>query len=285
MSCWAHGLAAAIPLGRADDIGYLAARFEPFRGQHVANGAGAGLFLGPVRLAVRPARRRVRPLDPAVRGLRARASGCRRHRRPGFPLPAPLRLRRRVAPPRTAGGLRLAVNRVNRRRGRTAPLRLVPFPRPNRPLPAQLAALARRCSAVDPPRPRVAQLVRPRLTDQPIHPAVYLPRPPAENPLPPLPAQPRFHHPHPIRRWARDGFPGGLFPRWPRLARSLTSFPFTPPRRPDRHDLPPPPRVRGLPPPPPPAGPRKSPAPGNPPPPSPRRPPPPPPPGVWRVTG
>jgi hypothetical protein len=24
------------------------ARFEPFRGQHIANGAGAGVYLGPV---------------------------------------------------------------------------------------------------------------------------------------------------------------------------------------------------------------------------------------------
>jgi hypothetical protein len=42
MSCWAHGLAVAIGLGRAEDIEFLAAGFESFRGQHVANGAGAG---------------------------------------------------------------------------------------------------------------------------------------------------------------------------------------------------------------------------------------------------
>ena len=48
LSCWAHGLAVAIPLGRAGYIELLAARFEPFRGQHVANGAGPGVYTGPV---------------------------------------------------------------------------------------------------------------------------------------------------------------------------------------------------------------------------------------------
>jgi hypothetical protein len=42
MAAWAHGLAVAIRLGRSQDIEFLAARFEPFRGQHVANGAGPG---------------------------------------------------------------------------------------------------------------------------------------------------------------------------------------------------------------------------------------------------
>jgi hypothetical protein len=50
MAAWAHGLAVAIRLGRMEDIEFLAARFEPFRGQHVANGAGPGVYMGPVEL-------------------------------------------------------------------------------------------------------------------------------------------------------------------------------------------------------------------------------------------
>ena len=42
MSAWGHALAAVIGLGRAGDIEFLASRFEPFRGQHTANGAGPG---------------------------------------------------------------------------------------------------------------------------------------------------------------------------------------------------------------------------------------------------
>ena len=45
-AAWAHGLPVAIGLGRAEDIEFLAARFEPFRGQHVANGAGSGVYMG-----------------------------------------------------------------------------------------------------------------------------------------------------------------------------------------------------------------------------------------------
>ena len=42
MSAWGHALAAAIGLGRTGDIEFLASRFEPFRGQHVANGPALG---------------------------------------------------------------------------------------------------------------------------------------------------------------------------------------------------------------------------------------------------
>ncbi len=40
MAAWGHALPVAIGLGRAEDTEFLAARFEPFRGRHVANGAG-----------------------------------------------------------------------------------------------------------------------------------------------------------------------------------------------------------------------------------------------------
>src|ERR1700693_5072653 len=45
MSAWAHGLPVAIGLGRMEDVEFLAAQFEPFRGPHVANGAGSGVYM------------------------------------------------------------------------------------------------------------------------------------------------------------------------------------------------------------------------------------------------
>ncbi len=73
MAAWAHGLAVAIGLGRAEDIEFLAARFEPFRGQHVANGAGPGVYMGrsSCRSARRPPRWAIstRQLFPAFQSL------------------------------------------------------------------------------------------------------------------------------------------------------------------------------------------------------------------------
>jgi tetratricopeptide (TPR) repeat protein len=76
MAAWAHGLAVAIRLGRLEDIEFLAARFEPFRGQHVANGAGPGTYMGPVELPLGQAAAALGQLDPAVEDLRTAASIC-----------------------------------------------------------------------------------------------------------------------------------------------------------------------------------------------------------------
>ena len=76
MAAWAHGLAVAIRLGRMEDIGFLAAQFEPFRGQHVANGAGPGVYLGPVELPLGQAAAALGHLDPAVEDLQTAASIC-----------------------------------------------------------------------------------------------------------------------------------------------------------------------------------------------------------------
>ena len=76
MAAWAHGLAVAIRLGRMEDIEFLAARFEPFRGQHVANGAGPGVYMGPVELPLGQAAAALGHLDPAVEDLQTAASIC-----------------------------------------------------------------------------------------------------------------------------------------------------------------------------------------------------------------
>ena len=76
MAAWAHGLAIAIRLGRTEDIEFLAARFEPFRGQHVANGAGPGVYMGPVELPLGQAAAALGHLDPAVDDLQTAASIC-----------------------------------------------------------------------------------------------------------------------------------------------------------------------------------------------------------------
>src|ERR1017187_9745933 len=76
MAAWAHGLPVAIRLGRTQDIEFLAAQFEPFRGQHVANGAGPGVYMGPVELPLGQAAAAPGPPGPAVEDLQTAASIC-----------------------------------------------------------------------------------------------------------------------------------------------------------------------------------------------------------------
>src|ERR1022692_1537072 len=76
MAAWAHGLPVAIRLGRTQDIEFLAAQFEPFRGQHVANGAGPGVYMGPVELPLGQAAAALGHLGPAVEDLQTAASIC-----------------------------------------------------------------------------------------------------------------------------------------------------------------------------------------------------------------
>jgi DNA-binding CsgD family transcriptional regulator len=76
MAAWGHALAVVIGLGRTADIEFLASRFEPFRGQHVANGAGPGVYMGPVELQVGLATAALGRLDAAVADLSAAVSIC-----------------------------------------------------------------------------------------------------------------------------------------------------------------------------------------------------------------
>ena len=78
-----HGLAVAIGLARTEDIEFLATRFEPFRGQHVANSAGSGVYMGPVELQLGMAAAALGQLDAAVTDLEAAVSGCAANGAPG----------------------------------------------------------------------------------------------------------------------------------------------------------------------------------------------------------
>ncbi len=76
MSAWGAALAVAIGLGRTEDIEFLASRFEPFRGQHAANGAGAGVYMGPVELQLGLAAAALGRPDAAASDLAAAVSIC-----------------------------------------------------------------------------------------------------------------------------------------------------------------------------------------------------------------
>ena len=76
MSSLAFGLQAAIGLDRREDIEFVAAWFEPFRGRHVANGAGTGIYMGPVELQLGLAAAALGRLDAAAADLQTAVSSC-----------------------------------------------------------------------------------------------------------------------------------------------------------------------------------------------------------------
>ncbi len=88
-------------LGRTEDIEFLAARFEPFRGRHVANGAGTGVYMGPVELQLGLAAALGR-LDAAVADLQTAVSICDANGACGYGVQAAVELAavlvRRLAP-------------------------------------------------------------------------------------------------------------------------------------------------------------------------------------------
>jgi hypothetical protein len=92
MSAWGHALAVAIGLGRTEDIEFLASQFAPFRGQHAANGAGAGVYMGPVELHLGLAAAALGRLDAAVSDLEAAVSICGANGARGYAVQASVEL-------------------------------------------------------------------------------------------------------------------------------------------------------------------------------------------------
>ena len=103
MAAWGHALPIAIGLDRPEDIEFLAAQFAPFRGRHVANGAGTGVYMGPVELQLGLAAAALGRLDAAVADLQAAVSICDANGACGYGVASIHRARRRPGPPPGAG--------------------------------------------------------------------------------------------------------------------------------------------------------------------------------------
>jgi DNA-binding NarL/FixJ family response regulator len=101
---WGHGLPVAVELGRTADVEFLAAQFEPFRGQHVANGAGAGVYMGPVELRLGQAYGALGRLDQAVADLEHAAAVCSANGARGYAVEASVDLAAALRRAADAGG-------------------------------------------------------------------------------------------------------------------------------------------------------------------------------------
>jgi len=180
LSCWAHALPVAIGLDRTDDIEFLAARFEPFRGQHIANGAGTGVYMGPVELALGMAAAGLGRLDAAVTDLAAAASICDGNGARGYAVQARVELaavltRRRAAedPDRARAVLDIASGEAER-------LGMLPFTERIEQLRGRRPAAAAG-SPLSPRELEVARLVARGLTNKQIGQALYVSERTAEN--------------------------------------------------------------------------------------------------------
>jgi DNA-binding CsgD family transcriptional regulator len=180
-SCWAHGLAVAIPLDRADDIAFLAARFESFRGQHVANGAGPGVYMGPVELQTGQARAALGQLDAAVTDLEAAVSACDANGARGYAVQARVELAGALARRQAPGDLERARVALDAVAGEAEQLGMIPFIERIRQLRARWPAAGRAGSPLSPRELEVARLVAQGLTNKQIGRALYVSERTAEN--------------------------------------------------------------------------------------------------------
>jgi len=181
LSCWAHGLAVAIPLSRAGDIEFLAAQFEPFRGQHVANGAGAGVYKGPVELPLGRASAALGRLDAAVADLQAAASACDANGARGCAVQARVELAAALVRRRAPGDQERARAALDAAAGEAGRLGMVPFTEQIEQLRARQPATAAAGSPLSPRELEVARLVAQGMTNKQIGQALYVSERTAEN--------------------------------------------------------------------------------------------------------
>ena len=181
LSCWAHGLAAAIALNRTDDIVFLAARFEPFRGQHVANGAGPGVYMGPVELQIGQAHAALGQLDAAVTDLEAAVLACDANGARGYAVQARVELADALARRLVPGDLERARVALGAAAGEAGQLGMIPFSERIRQLRARQPTADTAGSPLSPRELEVAQLVARGLTNKQIGQALYVSERTAEN--------------------------------------------------------------------------------------------------------
>jgi DNA-binding CsgD family transcriptional regulator len=181
MACWGHGLAVATGLGRTEDIEFLAGQFEPFRGQHVANGAGTGVYMGPVELQLGLAAAALGRLDAAVEDLQAAASICDANGARGYAVQARVELAAALIRRRAPGEEDWARAALDAAAGEAERLGMVPFAERIGRLRARLPAAAPARSPLSPRELEVATLVARGLTNKQIGDALFVSERTAEN--------------------------------------------------------------------------------------------------------
>jgi DNA-binding CsgD family transcriptional regulator len=87
-SCFAFGIGTAVALNASDDVAVLRGRLARFRGRHVADGAGAVAYNGPVELYLGVAAAHLQSFDEAVADLEEAVRACTDNGAAGFEVQA-----------------------------------------------------------------------------------------------------------------------------------------------------------------------------------------------------
>ena len=205
MAAWGHALMVAIDLGRTQDIEFLASQLEPFRGQHAANGAGSGVYMGPVELQTGLAAAALGRLDAAVRDLEAAVSICDANGARGYAVQARVELAtvlaRRQAASRDLSAAQAALDAAA---GEAEQLGMVPFTKRIEQLRPRLPATSAGRSPLSPREVEVAQLVARGLTNKQIGETLYVSERTAENHVQHILVKLGFSNRSQIAAWARD---------------------------------------------------------------------------------
>jgi DNA-binding CsgD family transcriptional regulator len=203
LSCWAHGLPAAIGLGLDDDVEFLASQFEPFRGQHVANGAGVGIYMGPVELQLGKAAAALGRFDAAVVDLRFSAAACAANGARGYGVEAALELAAALLRRDATGDRDQALELLDHTSSEAERLEMAPLIR-------RIAALRVEPAATDLESPlsrreqQVAQLVARGFTNRQIAEELFVSERTAENHVQHILAKLGLSNRTQIATWAGD---------------------------------------------------------------------------------
>jgi DNA-binding CsgD family transcriptional regulator/tetratricopeptide (TPR) repeat protein len=207
MAAWGHALAVATGLGRVADIEFLASQFEPFRGQHAANGAGAGVYMGPVELQLGLAAAALGRLDAAASDLAAAVSICDANGACGYAVQGSVEraavLVRRQGP----GDADQARAVLDRAEGEASRLGMAPFTTRIEQLRTQLAAVAGAGAArsiLSPRELEVARLVAHGLTNKQIGERLFVSERTAENHVQHILVKLGFSNRSQIAAWSRE---------------------------------------------------------------------------------
>ena len=201
MAAWGHALMVAIDLGRTQDIEFLASQLEPFRGQHAANGAGSGVYLGPVELQTGLAAAALGRLDAAVRDLEAAVSICDANGARGYAVQARVEL---AAVLTRRGHLSTAQVVLDAAAGEAQQLGMVPFTKRIEQLRARLPATSAGRSPLSPREVEVAQLVARGLTNKQIGETLFVSERTAENHVQHILVKLGFSNRSQIAAWSRQ---------------------------------------------------------------------------------